>query len=129
QLDVKFAFLHGDLQEQVFIEQSPSYVKVGEEHEVYRLKKALYRLKQAPKAWYGCIDAYFCNKSFQKCLYEHIPYTKCEDGGKMLIVCLYVDDLIYTGNDRLMFENFKRLMMLEFDMIDLGISHYFLGIE
>ncbi|KAF2298936.1 hypothetical protein GH714_029230 [Hevea brasiliensis] len=54
---------------------------------------------------------------------------ECGDGGKMLFVCLYVDDLIYTGNDGVMFENFKRSMMLEFDMSDLGRLHYFLGIE
>ncbi|GKV24493.1 hypothetical protein SLEP1_g34100 [Rubroshorea leprosula] len=80
QLDVKSAFLHGNLQEQVFIDQPPSYVKSGSEHKVYRLKKALYGLKQAPRAWYSRIDAYFLKEGFQKCPYEHTLYTKFGDG-------------------------------------------------
>ena len=59
QLDVKSAFLHGELQEQVFVDQPPGYVQQGKEKKVLRLKKALYGLKQAPRAWYSCIDAYF----------------------------------------------------------------------
>lgn len=54
---------------------------------------------------------------------------RIRNGGKMLIVCLYVDDLIYIGNDSAMIENFKQYMMLEFEMIDLGKMHYFLNIE
>ncbi|GLT50492.1 hypothetical protein SLA2020_239750 [Shorea laevis] len=129
QLDVKSAFLHGNLQEQVFIDQPPGYVKSGSEHKVYRLKKALYGLKQAPRAWYSRIDAYFLKEGFQKCPYEHTLYIKFGDGGKLIIVCLYVDDLIYTGNDLGMLEKFKQSMKLEFDMTDLGLLHYFLGLE
>ncbi|GKV50593.1 hypothetical protein SLEP1_g57296 [Rubroshorea leprosula] len=92
QLDVKSAFLHGNLQEQIFIDQPPGYVKSGSEHKVYRLKKALYGLKQAPRAWYSQIDAYFLKEGFQKCSYEHTLYIKFGDG-------------------------------------DLGLLHYFLGLE
>lgn len=59
QLDVKSAFLHGDLKEQVFIDQPPSYIKKGDEHKVYKLKKALYGLKQAPRAWYSRMSLIF----------------------------------------------------------------------
>ncbi|CAL8095197.1 unnamed protein product [Prunus armeniaca] len=116
QLDVKSAFLHG-------------YVQPGKEKQVYRLKKALYRLKQAPRAWYSRIEAYFAREGFQKCPYEHTLFTKSGEEGKILIVCLYVDDLIYTSNDVAMFNDFKKSMMHEFDMSDLGLMHYFLGIE
>ena len=129
QLDVKSAFLHGDLQEQVYIEQPPGYVQQGNEEKVYRLNKALYGLKQAPRAWYSRIDAYFAKEGFHKCPYEHTLFTKIGDRGKFLIVCLYVDDLIYTGNDKAMIDAFKQSMMNEFDMSDLGLMHYFLGIE
>ncbi|KAG8503970.1 hypothetical protein CXB51_002322 [Gossypium anomalum] len=114
-------FLHGDLKEQVFVEQPSGYVKHGNEYKVYRLKKAFYRLKQAPRAWYSRIEAYFLKEGFLKCLYEHTLFTKVGDGGKMIIVCLYVDDLIFTRSG-------EKSMMIEFDMIDLGMLHYFLGI-
>ncbi|KAL0287793.1 UNVERIFIED_CONTAM: Retrovirus-related Pol polyprotein from transposon TNT 1-94 [Sesamum angustifolium] len=129
QLDVKSAFLHGELQEKVFIKQPPGYVKLECENMVYRLKKALYGLKQAPRTWYSRIETYFLREGFQKCLYEHTLFVKLGKDGKMLIVCLYVDDLIYTKNDAAMFEIFKQSMMLEFDMSDLGKMHYFLGLE
>nr|CAN63536.1 hypothetical protein VITISV_002860 [Vitis vinifera] len=128
-LDVKLAFLHGDLKEEVFIDQPLGYAKLGNEHKVYKLKKALYGLKQTPRAWYNRIETYFLKEGFQKCPYEHTLFIKIEDGGKMHIVCLYVDDLIYTGNNTAMFESFKKSMMAEFEMSDLGMMHYFLGIE
>lgn len=86
-------------------------------------------MKQAPKAWYSRIDAYFEKEGFKKCPCEHALLLKNEDGKKILIVCLYVDDLIYTKNDMSIIEKFKQSMMSEFDMSDLGIMHYFLSIE
>ena len=129
QLDIKLAFLHGDLDERVLIDQPLGYIKVGNEHKVYKLKKALYELKQAPRAWYSRIHAHILNEGFKKCPYEHTFFVKIGDGGKMLIVCLYVDDLIYTRNDRAMFEKLKKSVMVEFDMSDLDMMHYFLSIE
>ena len=129
QLDVKSAFLHGELSEEVFVEQSPGYEQKGNEQKVYKLKKALYGLKQAPRAWYSRIESYFMKEGFKKCHYEHTLFIKTGKGGKILIVCLYVDDLIFTGNDEIMFAEFKKSMMLEFDMTELGKMRYFLGIE
>lgn len=129
QLDVKSAFLHGELNEEVFIAQPPGYEQKGHEHKVYKLKKALYGLKQAPRAWYSRIESYFMKEGFEKCPHEHTLFVKRMDGGKMLIVCLYVDDLIFTGNDESMFRKFKHSMMTEFDMTDLGRMSYFLGLE
>jgi len=76
QLDVKSAFLHGELNEEVFVEQPCSYVQKEDEHKVYKLKKALYELKQAPCAWYGRIEAYFMKEGFEKCDYEHTLFIK-----------------------------------------------------
>ena len=56
-MDVKSAFLNGVLKEEVYMEQPPSYEVVGEEHKVYRLKRTLYGVKQAPRAWYNRIDS------------------------------------------------------------------------
>jgi hypothetical protein len=128
QLDVKSAFLHGELVEQVFVDQPPGYVKKGSKHMVYKLKRALYGLKQAPRSWYNRIDTYFSKAGFHKCPYEHTLYIKTGEKGNLLIVCLYVDDLIFTGNDEGMFRTFKQSMMKEFEMTDLGKMKYFLGI-
>jgi len=111
------------------VQQPNGFVKKGEEEKVYKLKKALYGLKQAPRAWYNKIEAYFVRNGFDRCLCEHTLFTKSKEGGKILIVSLYVDDLIYTGNDGSMCKEFKRSMMAEFDMSDLGKMKYFLGVE
>jgi hypothetical protein len=129
QLDVKSAFLNGELNEEVFVTQPPGYEKTGHEYKVYKLKKALYGLKQAPRAWYSRIETYFLSAVFKKCPYEHTLFIKTTDGGTTLFVCLYVDDLIFTGNDAAMFKDFKQSMMNEFEMTDLGKMKYFLGIE
>jgi len=121
--------LHGDLEEHVYIEQPPGYINFGNEHKVYRLKMALYGLKQASKAWYSRLEAYFLKEGFQKCPYEHTLFIKISNGGKILFVCVYVDDLILIGSDAAMFDKFKKSTMIEFDMIDLGMLYYFLGIE
>ncbi|KAG7561531.1 Zinc finger CCHC-type superfamily [Arabidopsis thaliana x Arabidopsis arenosa] len=129
QLDVKSAFLHGVLKETVFVEQPEGYEKTGEEHKVYKLHKALYGLKQAPRAWYSKIEEYFTKEGFTKCELEHTLFIKNESGGRILIISLYVDDLIFTGNDSVMCEEFKASMKREFEMTDLGKMCYFLGVE
>ncbi|KAG9450495.1 hypothetical protein H6P81_010460 [Aristolochia fimbriata] len=129
QMDVKSAFLNGYLEEEVYVEQPPGYEKKGEEEKLYRLKKALYGLKQAPRAWNMRIDSYFQEHDFRKSPHEHALYTKKNEDGDIMIVCLYVDDMIFTGNNPGMFEDFKNSMTKEFDMTDLGQMAYFLGVE
>ncbi|KAI9152926.1 hypothetical protein LWI28_003161 [Acer negundo] len=129
QLDVKSAFLNGFLEEEIYVEQPPGYVKKGKEDKVCRLKKALYGLKQAPRAWNMRIDDYFQKNRFEKCPYEHALYMKKEIDRSLLYACLYVDDLIFTGNNPAMFEDFKRRMVKEFEMTDIGLMAHFLGIE
>lgn len=129
QLDVKSAFLHGKLTENVYVEQPRGYEIKNEEHKVYKLNKALYGLKQAPQAWFGRIESYFIKEGFGKEDNEQTLFTKVNKQGKHLIISLYVDDLIYTGDDENMMVEFKEPMMKELDMTDLGKMKYFLGIE
>jgi hypothetical protein len=129
QFDVKSAFLHGELSETVFVEQPQGYLKKGNESKVYKLKKALYGLKQEPRAWYSRTDTYFSKEGFTKCPSEHTLYVKTGDKGTLLIVSLYVDDLIFTGNNEDMFLDFKEHMKKEFDMSDMGKMRHFLGVE
>ena len=128
QLDVKSAFLHGELEEDIFVEQPQGYEVKGKEHMVYKLHKALYGLKQAPRAWFSRIEAHFVREGFTSSPSEQTLFFK-RDGGKILIVSVYLDDLLFTGNDDKMLEEFKSSMKREFDMTDLGRMKYFLGIE
>ncbi|PNX74620.1 putative LRR receptor-like protein kinase, partial [Trifolium pratense] len=129
QLDVKSAFLHGELMEDVYVMQPLGYQK-GKSDEVYKLKKALYGLKQAPRAWYSKIESHFIAEKFEKCTHEHTLFVKQgSNHQKILIVSIYVDDLIYTGNDALMMDEFKASMKDKFAMTDLGKMKYFLGVE
>jgi len=128
QMDVKSAFLNGDLQEEIYVEQPAGFVVQGEEDKVYMLKKALYGLKQAPRAWYGRIDDYLTGFGFQKSLSESTLYVKKIDDD-VLIVSLYVDDLLVTGSNLQQIERFKQDMMQAFEMSDLGLMSFFLGME
>ncbi|KAK8571246.1 hypothetical protein V6N13_103375 [Hibiscus sabdariffa] len=114
---------------EVYIEQPLGYIKQGHEDEVCRLKKALYGLKQAPRAWNTRIDEYFQKNGFIKSPYEHTLYTKKNEDGDIMIVYLYVDDMIFTGNNPGMFHDFKKAMTKEFEMTDIGEMSYFLGVE
>ena len=71
QMDVKSAFLNGVLEEEVYVEQPPGYMKIGEENKVLKLKNAFYGLKQAPRAWNTHIDTYFKKNGFIQCPYEY----------------------------------------------------------
>ncbi|KAK4387925.1 Retrovirus-related Pol polyprotein from transposon RE2 [Sesamum angolense] len=128
QMDVKSAFLNGYIDEEIYVEQPQGFIAKGSEEKGLRLKKALYGLKQAPRAWYNRIDKYFMDRGFRRSLSEPTLYIKSQ-GNDTLIVSLYVDDLIYTGNNEKMIQDFKEDMMKTFEMSDLGLMHFFLGIE
>ncbi|KAL0441848.1 UNVERIFIED_CONTAM: Retrovirus-related Pol polyprotein from transposon RE2 [Sesamum radiatum] len=116
------------IDEEIYVEQPQGFIAKGSEEKVLRLKKALYGLKQAPRAWYSRIDKYFMDRGFRRSLSEPTLYIKSQ-GNDTLIVSLYVDDLIYTGNNEKMIQVFKEDMMKTFEMSDLGLMHFFLGIE
>ena len=97
-MNVKFVFLNEILEEEVFVEQPASYIKKGQENKVYMLKKTLYGLIQVPRVWYTRIDSYFIGNGFHRCPYEHTLYIK-SNSGDILIVCLYMDDLIFIDNN------------------------------
>ncbi|XP_070031802.1 uncharacterized mitochondrial protein AtMg00810-like [Nicotiana tomentosiformis] len=99
------------------------------EYKVLRLKKALYGLKQAPRAWNSCIDKYFQDNGFTRCLHEYALYLKVYTNRDILLVCLYVNNFIFTGNNPSLFEAFKKDMSREFEMMDVRLMSYYLGLE
>jgi len=94
-----------------------------------KLNKALYELKQTPRAWYSCIDDYFLNNRFIKYPYEYSIYVKIMKSGDNFTVYLSMDDLIFTRNNSKMFGDFKQVMIKEFEMKDICLIFYYLGIE
>jgi len=128
QMDVKNVFLHGDLQEEVYMEQPPGYVDQTHPNLVCRLKKALYGLKQAPRAWSDKIGQYLITSGFQMSNANFSLYVKKIDHGIVVIV-IYVDDLIITGDSDINIFDLKKLLKQKFEMKDLGELRYFLNID
>ncbi|KAD3642341.1 hypothetical protein E3N88_31565 [Mikania micrantha] len=127
-LDVKTAFLHGDLNEEVFVEQPQGFEKKGCEGKVYKLNKALYGLKQAPQAWNIKLDGVLKENGFKRCKLEQAVYTK-QTKENLTILVIYVDDLLVTGSSIEEITQFKTQMKLRFEMSDLGLLSYYLGLE
>ena len=80
------------------MQQPPGYEVEGKEDKVYRLKKVLHGLKQAPRAWYSRIVSYMIKNGFCRSNIELTLYTKVNEHEQILIVFLYVDDMIFTGD-------------------------------
>jgi hypothetical protein len=127
QMDVKTAFLKGVIEEEVYIEQPQGFEVEDRKSHVCKLKKALYGLKQAPRAWYGRIDSFLTSLGFTKSKVDYNLYFKVMND-EPVILLLYVDDLFLTGEEKLITECMKKLAS-KFEMKDLGLMHYFLGLE
>ena len=98
QMDVKLAFLNGELEEEVYIEQPKGFPLSEKEDHVCRLKKALYGLKQSPKAWYARLNGYLRQQGFKKGIVDSNLYVQI-DKDNLTIVEVYVDDIIFGSND------------------------------
>ena len=126
-MDVKSAFLNGELAEEVYVQQPPGFVDRKNPSRVLKLSKALYRLRQARRAWYAKLDTSLTDLGSARSPLEHVVY-RCEDGNNYLLVGLYVDDLIITGTSMEEIVAFKQEMHRLFKMSDLGFLSYYLGI-
>ncbi|WVZ70930.1 hypothetical protein U9M48_019559, partial [Paspalum notatum var. saurae] len=127
-MDVKSAFLNGNLKEEVYVRQPQGFVVAGKEGHVLRLRKALYGRKQAPRAWNSKLDVTLKKMGFTQSEHEHAMYQR-DGGGSVLLVGVYVDDLIIIGSKPAAVEEFKAEMKGEFLMSDLGMLSFYLGIE
>jgi hypothetical protein len=126
-MDVNTVFLNGVIEEEVYIEKPQGFVIHGKESHVCILKKALYGLKQEPRAWYSQIDGYLMSFKFTKSDVDPNLYYKVVYGDPLILV-LYVDNMFLTGAEWLIIRC-KRELALELEMKDLGLMHYFLGLE
>jgi hypothetical protein len=115
---MKTTFLNGVIEEEVYIEQPPSFEVQDMKMHVCKLKKALYGLKQAPRAWYGMIDSFLMSLGFTKSKVDPNFYFKIVDDGPVILL-LYVDDFFLMGKENLI-TDCKKKFVVEFEMKDLG---------
>lgn len=128
-MDVKTAFLNGELQETVYMEQPHGHKIKGKENHVFKLNKAIYGLKQASKAWYDEIDKALSDLQFKKTLSEPCVYIKSDTNGNLIILALYVDDILIFSKDTPEKKSLKKELMKKFEMKDLGRAKYVLGMR
>ena len=128
QMDVKTAFLNGELDEEIYMEQPEGFVIPGQENKVCKLVKSLYGLKQAPKQWHEKFDNVMLSNSFKINECDKCVYVKDTDKG-YVIVCLYVDDMLIVGSNNDMIKTTKKMLNSKFDMKDMGIADVILGIK
>ncbi len=128
QVDVKTAFLNGELEEDIYMDQPQGFMQDGKEHLMFKLKKSLYGLKQSPRAWYQRINMFFTHEGFSRSRVDHSLYVK-QTGEYLLIVIIYVDDLIILTSNVSILKWLKSRLEDEFEMSDLEELHYCLGME
>ncbi|GJS07419.1 zinc finger, CCHC-type containing protein [Tanacetum coccineum] len=120
QMDVKTAFLNGDLDEEVYMKQPEGFVMPGNEHKVCKLVKSLYGLKQAPKQWHQKFDEVVLSSGFHLNQSDKCVYSKFDNSGKGVIICLYVDDMLIFGTDQNQVYKTKKFLSSRFSMKEYG---------
>ncbi|CAL1372799.1 unnamed protein product [Linum trigynum] len=127
QLDVNNAFLHGDLQEEVYMKVPPGFAEPGDTR-VCRLHKSIYGLKQASRNWYQKFTAALCELGFRSSPADHSLFV-FRRGEIFVVALIYVDDVILAGTDMNFINHVKKFLDHRFSIKDLGPLRYFLGLE
>jgi len=128
QMDVKTTFLHGDLEEEIYMKQPEGFIVKGKNELVCKLKKSLYGLKQSPRMWYQNFDTYILGLGFVRSKADHYVYSK-QVGDHFINIVMYVDDMLLIGNNKDVIKEVKAQLSSKFDMKDLGAANFILGME
>nr|GEV45677.1 zinc finger, CCHC-type [Tanacetum cinerariifolium] len=129
QMDVKTTFLNGDLDEEVYMKQPEGFVMSGNEHKVCKLVKSLYGLKQAPRQWNQKFDEVVLSSGFHLNQSDKCVYSKFDDSGKGVIICLHVDDMLIFGTDQYQVDKTKKFLSSKFSMKDMREAGIIVGIK
>jgi hypothetical protein len=128
QLDVQNAFLHGILEEEVYMRQPPGYENKMKPGYVCKLEKAIYGLKQAPRAWYSRLSEKLMKLGFQMSKTDTSLFFYDKEGVTVFLL-IYVDDIIVASSSQEAVDAMLKDLRSDFALKDLGQLHYFLGIE
>ncbi|GKB13116.1 retrovirus-related pol polyprotein from transposon TNT 1-94 [Tanacetum coccineum] len=128
QMDVKTTFLNGELKEEVYFSQPEGFIDQDNPSHVYNLKKALYVLKQAPRAWYDMVSSFLLSKHFSKGAVYPTLFTR-QAGNDLLLVQIYVDDIIFASTNASMCNEFANQMTTKFKMSMMGQMSFLLGLQ
>nr|GEV81204.1 retrovirus-related Pol polyprotein from transposon TNT 1-94 [Tanacetum cinerariifolium] len=128
-LDVKTAFLHGNLEEEIYMLQPEGFKQKGKENLVGRLNKSLYGLKQAPWCWYKRFDSFIRSLEYNRLNADPHAYFKMFENNDFIILLLYVDDKLVAGPNKDRINKLKAQLAREFEMKDLGPANKILGMQ
>nr|GEX83954.1 retrovirus-related Pol polyprotein from transposon TNT 1-94 [Tanacetum cinerariifolium] len=128
QMDVKTAFLNGNLREEVYVSQPDGFVDLYNPNHMYKLKKALYGLKQAPRAWYNMLSSFLLSQDFSKGLVDPTLFIR-KNNNDLLLVQIYVDDIIFAAPTLELCDLIANLMCSKFKMSMMGKISFFLGLQ
>ncbi|GJT13635.1 putative ribonuclease H-like domain-containing protein [Tanacetum coccineum] len=128
QMDVKSAFLYGQIEEEVYVCQPPGFEDPDHPDKVYKVVKALYGLHQAPRAWYDTLATYLLSNGFQRGKIDQTLFIKSQKG-HILLVQIYVDDIIFGSTKKELCDEFEKLMKDKFQMSSMGELTFFLGLQ
>ncbi|KAI3754579.1 hypothetical protein L1987_54366 [Smallanthus sonchifolius] len=128
QMDVKSAFLYGKIGEEVYVKQPPGFIDPAHPTQVFKLDKALYGLHQAPRAWYETLSGYLLSNNFRRGAIDQTLFIK-DEGGEILLVQIYVDDIIFGSTRKQLCKDFEILMHSKFEMSSMGELNFFLGLQ
>ena len=126
QMDVVTVFLNGKVISEIYVNQPLGFVK--DNKRVYKLNRALYGLKESPRAWYECFDAYMREQEFQKCEYDYCFYYKV-DNNESIFILLFVDDILICCKDKEKISKEKVKLSSRFKMKNIGIVNSYVGME
>ena len=129
QLDVKTTFLHGNLEEEIYMEQPEGFIQKGLEDKVCLLRKSLYGLKQSPRQWYLRFDQFMMAHGYSRNQYDNCVYCKPLPSGDGIYLLLYVDDMLIACKHKEEIEKLKSELKSEFEMKDLGSASKILGMQ
>jgi hypothetical protein len=129
QLDVKTTFLHGDLEEEIYMQQPQGYEVKRKENLVCRLKKSFNGLKKSPRQWYLKFDMFMTEQGYSRCHSDRCVYFKKIENGKFIILLLYVDALLVAGTNMQDINVLKKKLANSFAMKDLGTAKKILGMR